>query len=170
MAQSPDEIFDVVNELDEVIGRRPRAEVHRLMLRHRAMHLLVFNSRGEIFLQKRSMKKDCHPGAWDSSSSGHLDQGEDYEACVVREAREELGLRLGSPPERLFKIDACERTGMEFVWIYRCVAEGPFTLCPEEIEEGGWFAPDRIDAWLAEKPGDFAPSFAMIWERLAKAG
>ena len=57
-----EEIFDVVNEHDEVIGRERRSEVHRLGLMHRAVHVLVFNSRGEVFLQKRSMKKDRQPG------------------------------------------------------------------------------------------------------------
>ena len=86
----PEEIFDVVNERDEVIDHRPRSEVHRLGLRHRAVHVLVFNARGDVFLQKRSMLKDCFPGTWDSSASGHLDQGEAYDDCAVRELREEI--------------------------------------------------------------------------------
>jgi isopentenyldiphosphate isomerase len=57
-----DEIFDVVNERDEVIGQNTRREVHARGLLHRAIHVLVFNSRGEIFLQKRSMIKDREPG------------------------------------------------------------------------------------------------------------
>src|SRR2546427_9918459 len=118
------EIFDVVNDRDEIIGRNTRAEVHRLGLQHRAVHILVFNSRGEIFLQKRSMKKDCFPGAWDSSASGHLDSGETYGACAVRELREEIGLELAGPLEKLYKVDACPDTGYEFVWVYRCAAEG----------------------------------------------
>jgi isopentenyldiphosphate isomerase len=89
-----EEIFDVVNERDEVTGQLPRREVHRLGLKHRAVHVLVFNRAGQIFLQKRSMRKDIWPGAWDSSASGHLDTGEDYDACAVRELREEIGLRV----------------------------------------------------------------------------
>ena len=81
-----EEIFDVVNERDEVIDRQPRNEVHRLGLKHRATHVLVFNSRGEVFLQKRSKEKDRQPGVWDSSASGHLDSGEDYDTCAAREA------------------------------------------------------------------------------------
>ncbi len=80
-----EEIFDVVNERDEVIGRRARSEVHRLGLLHRAVHVLVFNARGDIFLQKRSLNKDRQPGVWDSSASGHLDTGESYDAGAVRE-------------------------------------------------------------------------------------
>ena len=57
-----EDIFDVVNERDEVIGQQPRGEVHRLGLMHRAVHVLVFNAAGEVFLQKRSMTKDRQPG------------------------------------------------------------------------------------------------------------
>lgn len=161
-----EEIFDVVNDRDEVIGNKLRREVHRDGDKHRAVHVLVFNSRGELFLQKRSMSKDTHPGVWDSSASGHLDVGEEYDACAIREAREELGLVLENSPKRLFKIDACLATGQEFVWIYRCEHEGPFTLHPEEIETGGWFAGPSLSKWMAEKPADFAPALLMIWEKL----
>src|SRR5215831_21290390 len=102
----PEDIFDVVNERDEVIDRKPRSEVHRLGLLHRAVHVLVFNSRGRIFLQKRSMKKDRQPGLWDSSASGHVDSGEEYDTCAVRELGEEIGLKLQGPPPRLFKLAA----------------------------------------------------------------
>lgn len=162
-----EEVFDVVNEHDEVIGRQTRPEVHRLGLRHRAAHVLVFNARGELFLQKRSATKDRHPGVWDSSASGHVDAGEEYDVCAVRELREELGWTACVPLEKLFKLDACEATGMEFVWVYRCEAEGPFVLPPEEIECGGWFTPEAVARWMAERPEDFAPTFPLLWTKLA---
>lgn len=162
-----EEIFDIVNDRDEVIGQERRSEVHRLGLRHRAVHVLVFNSKGELFLQKRSMKKDTFPGAWDSSASGHLDTGENYDACAVRELREELGWTTGSPGEKLFKITACEETGQEFVWVYRCQGEGPFELHPEEIERGGWFKPEEITHWMNERPHEFASALLKIWRLLA---
>jgi isopentenyl-diphosphate delta-isomerase type 1 len=161
-----EEIFDVVDANDQVIGQQPRSEVHRLGLRHRAIHLLVFNAKGELFLQKRSMKKDCFPGTWDSSVSGHVDAGEEYGACALRETREEIGLELAAVPERLFKIDACEATGQEFVWVYRCEHEGPFQLDPEELSDGGWFAPKKITNWIAVAPEEFAPAFVLIWQLL----
>ncbi|HKW28318.1 MAG TPA: NUDIX domain-containing protein [Verrucomicrobiae bacterium] len=160
-----EEIFDVVNERDEVIDHKPRGEVHRLGLLHRAIHVLVFNSRGQIFLQKRSMTKDREPGKWDSSSSGHVDSGEDYDACAVRELREEIGLIVPETPECLFKIDACAETDQEFVRVYRCKAEGPFQLHPDEIERGEWFAPEAVTHWIDGKPGDFAGAFRLIWKK-----
>jgi isopentenyldiphosphate isomerase len=162
-----EEIFDVVNDRDEVVGRAPRREVHAKQLRHRAVHVLVFNARGELFLQKRSMLKDTAKGKWDSSSSGHVDSGEDYDACAVREVWEEIGLKLTQPPERILRIEACAETGQEFVWVYRSASEGPFTLHPEEIERGEWFTPEAITRWLAERPEDFAPAFRLIWMLLS---
>ena len=161
-----EEIFDVVNERDEVIDQQPRREVHRLALRHRAVHVLVFNEHGEIFLQKRSQTKDTFPGAWDSSASGHLDSGETYDACALRELREEISLTLSAPPEKLFKIDACPETGQEFVWVYRCDSEGPFILHPEEIERGGWSTPEEVTRWMAQRPHDFATALILIWKQL----
>lgn len=161
------EIFDVVNERDEVIGRQPRSEVHRLGLMHRAVHVLVFNSRRQIFLQKRSLTKDRQPGVWDSSASGHVDSGEDYDACAVRELREEIGLQLSTAPQRLFKLAASAETDQEHVWVYRCEAEGPFTLHPDEIERGGWFTLDETNRWMMEKPHEFARALLLIWKQLA---
>ncbi|MCU0785009.1 MAG: NUDIX domain-containing protein [Verrucomicrobia bacterium] len=162
-----EEIFDVVNERDEVIDRKPRREVHRLGLLHRATHVLVFNSRGEVFLQKRSMKKDRQPGVWDSSASGHVDSGEDYDTSAARELREEIGLSVTHPLERLFKIDACEATDGEFVWVYRCHHDGPFELNPDEIDRGDWFAPEKVTRWMTERPQDFASALLFIWRSLS---
>ena len=162
------EILDVVNEQDEVVGRKPRGEIHRLGLKHRAVHVLVFNTRGDLFLQKRSLAKDCFPGAWDSSASGHLDMGEGYEACAARELREELGLETVEAPEGLFKIQACPETGQEFVWVYRLRSEGPFVLSPDEIERGDWFDGGTVDRWIEERPEEFASGFVLIWREMRR--
>ena len=150
---------------DEVVGRASRSEVHARGLLHRVTHVLVFNSQGQIFLQKRSLTKDRQPGLWDSSASGHVDSGEDYDACAARELREELGLRVAQPLERLFKINACAETDQEFVWVYRCQSEGPFELNADEIERGGWFASEEVTRWMTEQPQDVASALRLIWSR-----
>ena len=161
-----EELFDVVDDHDHVIDCRPRRTVHELGLKHRAVHVLVYNQSRKLFLQKRSLAKDCFPGAWDSSASGHLSPGETYDACAVREVEEELGLRLPEILKRLFKIDACPETGQEFVWVYQAHAEGPFHLHPEEIETGDWFDAEAITAWIKERPSEFASGFVLIWQHL----
>lgn len=164
MVNSSEDMFDIVNERDEVIGSRSRGEVHRSGLLHRAVHVLVFNSQGEVFLQKRSMTKDRQPGVWDSSSSGHVDAGETYDTAASRELAEEIG--LAALPEKIFKLNASAETDQEFVWVYRCQADGPFQLDPEEIDAGDWFTPQKVDGWIAERPQDFASAFVLIWRTL----
>jgi isopentenyl-diphosphate delta-isomerase len=158
-----DELFDIVNARDQVVGQATRREVHARGLWHRAVHVLVFNAAGQVFLQKRSMLKDTAAGLWDSSCSGHVDSGEDYDASARRELGEEIGLTLAAPPPRWFRIEACAETSWEFVWVYRLRHEGPFVLAPSEIERGEWFAPAKLTQWIAEKPAEFASSFRLIW-------
>lgn len=160
-----EEIFDVVDEEDVVLHQAPRSEVHRRGWRHRAAHILVFNQRGEIFVQQRSLNKDMSPGQWDTSAAGHLDAGEDYDACAVRELGEELGIVPATAPKRLFKCAASPATGMEFCWVYRLVYDGLLTWQQSELRGGGWFTPAAIDAWLAARPQDFTGAFHLIWER-----
>jgi isopentenyldiphosphate isomerase len=88
----PEELFDVLDEHDRVLRRETRAEVHRQRLLHRAVHILLFNSRGEIYLQRRSAQKDTYPHRWTTSCCGHVDAGETYDTAAIRELAEELGL------------------------------------------------------------------------------
>lgn len=162
------EIFDVVDEQNQVIGQRPRGEVHAEKLRHRAVHIFVFNKRGEIFLQKRSRWKDKQPRKWDSSAAGHVCAGDTYEGTAPRELEEELG--VSAPVEEVGAIDACRNTGWEFVRIYRAQHNGPFRLPPSEIEFGGFFTLDQVRRWIAARPEDFAKGFLECWQTLDAAG
>lgn len=160
-----DEIFDIVNERDEVVGTERRAVVHATHLRHRAVHIVLRNAAGEVFLQRRSPLKDMNPDCWDSSCSGHLDSGEDYDTAAVRELGEELGVAVPGL-QRVLKIEACRQTGNEFVWVYRGEHEGPFVLQPEEISAGRFVAPAALDAEIAAAPSEFSPAFRYVWERV----
>ena len=161
-----EETFDVVDRSDREISTASREEVHRERLLHRSTHLLVFDENGRVLLQKRSEGKDSFPGRWDSSVSGHVDAGEEYDECVVRETFEEIGLYLENVPERMFKIDACEETGNEFTWAYRHNYDGPFVVNDEEISELRWFHREEVDRMLLEDEGVFSPSFTIVWRRL----
>jgi isopentenyl-diphosphate Delta-isomerase len=163
-----EDIFDVVDENDEVVGQEKRSIVHRKGLRHRAVHILIFNAKGELFLQKRSKTKDVAPGLWDSSACGHVDSGETYDVAAIRELGEELGVNGISAKqlEHLFKVEAREETGQEFVEVYRLRHEGPFDLHPEEIESGRWYTLEAVNRLISEKPDTAAASFRFIWSRL----
>lgn len=166
-----EEIFDVVDEMDRVVGRATRREVHGRGLRHRAVHILVYNGAGEVFLQRRSFSKDAHPGRWDSSASGHLDAGEDYLAAAVRELGEELGVEADAGEfEELGRLEASAETDQEFVRVYRVFREGPFRLNAAEIIEGRFEAPAAVVAWVTVEPDAFARAFRLVWARFGGGG
>ncbi len=158
-AQHGEEMFSVVDAQDRVTGIESRDRVHVNNLRHRAVHVLVFNRRGEVFLQKRSIWKDTHPGRWDSSTSGHVDAGESYEDAARRELGEEIGIECAL--EKIGRLPCSAATGWEFIEVFRGVHEGPFHLAPMEIETGAYFPFRQIRDWLRRSPGDFSPVFAM---------
>ena len=157
-----EESFSIVDEFDRVIGSSPRSQVHANNLLHRAVHLLIFNSAGEVFLQLRSRRKDRHPLLWDSSAAGHVNAGEEYDQAAARELREELGIQI--PLENIAKLTASERTDCEFVSLYCGSHDANLRLNPDEIEAGQLFPPSIVDAWTKARPRDFAPAFLECWK------
>ncbi len=166
--QKATEMFDVVNERNEVTGQLTRGEVHARGLLHRAVHVFVINSRGEVFLQKRSHLKDVSPLKWDSSAAGHLDAGESYAACAIREVREENGIEIHDT-ELAALLPAGAHTDFEFVELRIARHNGPMRCPPEEIACGEWFAPEVISDWVAARPQDFARGFVSCWHEWMRA-
>jgi isopentenyl-diphosphate delta-isomerase len=160
-----DELFDVVDETDRVVGQARRSEVHARKLIHRAVHILVHDGAGRLFLQRRSLGKDTFPGCWDSSCSGHVDAGETYLQATWRELGEELGWRDTSRPLRpLLKLPSSPITGFEFIEIFLLgPIAGPFTLHPQEISEGRWIEPADLTAWMEREPTAFASALRHLW-------
>jgi 16S rRNA (adenine1518-N6/adenine1519-N6)-dimethyltransferase len=163
--QKSGEIFDVVDADDQVTGTATRAEVHAQKLTHRAVHVFVFNKRGDLLLQKRSLLKDMCPGLWDSSVSGHLDSGESYEAAAVRELSEEMGITAEAAPEEIARITPGVNTGWEHVRLYQTRHDGNLRFPSAEVDAVMWFPLPEIAAWIASHPADFAPGFLECWEK-----
>ncbi len=165
-AQSPDEVFDVVDAFDRVIGRATRAEVHSRGLFHRAVHLFWMRADGQLCLQRRSYAKDSCPGLLSSSCAGHLDAGEDYATAALRELNEELGIQAN--PGEIREVDAVPAhadLGYEFVRVYLLSGEHRACPLPAEVDSLIWRSPVELDAWLRREPLAFSSSIVHLLNR-----
>ncbi len=156
------ERFPVVDKNDRILRDASRSDVHGNNLRHRAVHILIFNPTGEVYLQQRSRWKDRHPLKWDSSAAGHVIVAERYDETAQRELKEELGISVSL--KKIAKLSASERTDYEFVWLYRGEVAGNLFPNRTEIETGAFFPEQVIDGWVAARPEDFAPGFIECWK------
>ncbi len=157
-----EEIFDVVDEHDQVVGQAPRSVVHAQKRLHRAVHIFVLNTRGELLLQKRSATKDEYPLCYTSSASGHLSAGETYEMAAPRELEEELG--LSGRLEWLAKFSAGPETSQEHTVLYRTVTDAAPRIDPLEIAAATFHSLDEITAMIAREPDEFSPCFVTLFE------
>lgn len=166
-AQSGDEVFDVVDDSNEVTGQATRAEVHEKGLKHRAVHVFVVNGKSEMLLQQRSVLKDVHPGKWGSSAAGHLDAGESYEVAARRELGEELGIEDEELPLKYVgELPPSESNGWEFIRLFVTVYSGALRTPANEVGAVEWMEQDVLRDWLARRPEDFSGGFKECWKLL----
>lgn len=151
------ELLDLVDQQDRVIGQAVRSEVHgNPALIHRVVHILVFNTKGELYLQKRGLNKDVQPGKWDTSVGGHLDAGECQEEGAVREMAEELGIS-DAPLKRLYQYLHTNDYESELVTSFETIWDGQITLQTSEIDDGRFWSLKDIEA--SARQGIFTPNF-----------
>jgi isopentenyldiphosphate isomerase len=158
-----EEWFDLVDETGRVTGRARRRECHgNPALMHPVVHVMVRDAAGRIFLQKRSIHKDIQPGRWDTAVGGHMRPGEAPEAAARREMCEELGR---APATLYFCYQYVWRSSVEteLVRTYCTVADGPFRLAADEIDEGRFWTPEEIRSRLGADC--FTPNFEQEFER-----
>lgn len=142
------ELFDILDENDNVIGKATRGEVHgNPTLIHRSVAVAVFNRKGELFLQQRSATKDTDPLLWTVSCSGHVELGDTYEVSAIRELKEELGIK-GVSIEFITKFLYHSPIETEMAVLYRTVWDGGLRLQSEEIKEGIFFTQETLYASL----------------------
>lgn len=155
------EYLEVVDENNQVVGISSRKEIHEKGLRHRSVHIFIFNTQGELYLQKRSPHKDQYPEHWDTSAAGHTDPGESPIDAAQRELKEELGLDV--PLTEVLQHPACLETGWEFVTLFMARTDDPIHLNLEEASTGDFFTPYQLTQLLADPLQKITPGFRLLY-------
>jgi len=164
----PTEYFPIINEDGVVIGKATRKECHSgTFLLHPVIHLHVFNSQGELYLQKRAMDKDIQPGKWDTSVGGHVDYGEEIEDALRREVREELAI-TDFKPTFLKRYKFVSDREAEMVHSYYTIYDGDILADPTEISEGKFWDIKEIENQLGKNVFtlNFENEFRMVIQGL----
>lgn len=157
------EKFPIVDEEGRVIGSATRGECHNgSRLLHPVVHLHVFNSAGDIYLQKRPEWKDIQPGKWDTAVGGHIDYGETPEEALLREVREELGI-TDFKPEFVGKYVFESRHERELVYVSRTVYDGPIRPSAEELDGGRFWTMKEISEAMGQNI--LTPNFESEFKR-----
>lgn len=138
-------MFPIVDETGNIIGKASRGHCHDgSKLLHPVVHLHVYNSRGELFLQRRPDWKDIQPGRWDTACGGHVDFGESVAAALQREVWEELGLRpTDYNPLWVTRYVFESNRERELVHVYRTITDVP-PRPSEELDGGRFFSSEEI--------------------------
>lgn len=163
-----DEILDIVDEQDEVIGQAPRGEAYARGMRHRCAFILVRDVQGRIFVHRRTPTKLVFPSLYDMFVGGVVGAGESYDAAALREAEEELGVSGLPQPAPLFKFlyESGDRTWWSAVYEVRCDLQ-----VNPQAEEVAWYdflPPEELERRLTE--WEWTPDGLAAYERLRAHG
>lgn len=163
MKDNQHELFPLVDEAGNILGSITRGEAHSgSKALHPVVHLHVFNSRGEIYLQKRPNWKDIQPGKWDTACGGHIDLGENVDQALKREVAEELGIQsFSAEPLGQYVFDG--KRERELVYAFRCTFDGDITPNKEELSGGRFWSKDEITSNLGKEV--FTPNFESEYQK-----
>jgi isopentenyl-diphosphate delta-isomerase len=168
-----DELIDICDESNNLLNiQKTKKEAHRNGLWHRATHIWIYNSKGEILLQLRSKEKSLYPDAWDISVAGHISAGEDPLTSALREIKEEIGLNVKSEDLELFKVRKVmivynKLKNNEFNYVYFLKFDGDIKklkLQKGEVQEIRFFTPKELENEIIKKPDKYAPHLDYVLE------
>lgn len=157
------EIFPIVDDEGTVVGSATRGECHSgSRLLHPVVHLHVFNSQGQVYLQRRPLWKDIQPGKWDTAVGGHIDYGESPSDALRREVREELGIKDFTPVSIGKYVFESQRE-RELVYVNSTIYDGEISPSSEELDGGRFWTFDEIRAAIGKEV--LTPNFESEFRR-----
>jgi isopentenyldiphosphate isomerase len=166
-----DELLDVVDADDRVVGQARREDVYAARQLHRTVMVVVRNPRGEVLVHRRTATKLTAPSQYDMVIGGVVDAGESYDDCAVRELAEEVGV-CGAAPRRVlrFRYDDPDRLALpQWITVYETTWDGPVVPQPSEVAWWSWLPEPELSRWLADEPAAFCADSIEAWHRFRDA-
>lgn len=161
------EILDIIDlETDTVVGQAEKPRIYSEFLPHRIVHIFIYNTGGQILLQKRGATLPYCPNHWATAACGHVSSGEDYLISGARELQEEIGIQT---PLRFVAAPIYTMADRPYfkkrLGVLTGASEGPFVTSEREVSEVRWFSPEEIDT-MVEKNELIHPEFSFLWKQL----
>ncbi|MDP2864142.1 MAG: NUDIX domain-containing protein [bacterium] len=161
-----DELVDICDENNNLLGiQKMGNEAHKNGLWHRASHVWIYNSKGEILLQLRAKNKELYPDMWDISAAGQVGAGEEPIVSGLREIEEEIGLSVKEGDLDFFKVKKCKAIfrnikDNEFCYVYLFKFDGDIknlNLQDEEVQSIQFLPFEKIEEELKTNPEKYVP-------------
>lgn len=173
-----DELIDIVDENNNLTGeQKMKSEAHRDGLWHRAAHIWIYNSKGEVLLQLRAKEKDLFPNVWDVSVAGHVSAGEEPITSALREIQEEIGLTVKAEDLEFYKtiiekVKFREIVNNEFHNVYFLKYDGDvkdLKVQEEEVEKLEFIPIEEIKRGMIEDTEKYLPHEGNYWGEVLEA-
>jgi len=159
-----DEVVDVVDDDDRVVGQATRREVYARRLRHRVVAVIARRTTGEVFVHRRPADKQIFPSRYDMFLGGAVGAGEDYDTAAGRELEEELGVRAAPRQVLRFRYDGDQAPS--WMAVYEVTWDGPVAPDPREVVWGDFLPAEDLDRLLATE--EFCPDSLEAYRRLSR--
>lgn len=145
---SSEEMLDLVDENDQVIGSLSRKEIYAQGLRNfRVVNAFIKNSEGKLWMPIRTASKKLYPSTLDFSVAGHVESGETYEEALLKESREEVNLDLNIIPyTEIAYLDPKKHLVGAFQKVYEIKSDIAPDYNPEDFSSYEWLSPEEIVA------------------------
>lgn len=159
-----DHLVEVIDKKNRPLAVLSKRTVHRQLLMHRSVQVLVFNPERKIYLQKRNQNKQFFPGRWDISARTHPRAGESSFDAAVRALKEELNLEI-EHPQLVRDLPAGPETGFEHVSLFE-VTRNTLPIVPgsDSVAEGFYYSPEELTCLVKEFRELLTPNLVILWE------
>jgi len=160
--------YPIVNNLDQIIGYKDKDQSYKERSMLRSVQIFVYNSKGELYIQKRSKNKSRYPSFFCASVAGHVEPEEDYRQAAIREIKEELGLKKIEDLKFITKEKTpVGESNYAMMAFFTTNTDQEITLQEEEIDSGDFYTIENIKKLILENDL-FTPGFLHFFKKQHK--